>query len=336
MRTCFLYCVLFYCTNIFSQSLGGNASFNFINQSNCSQLSALGNINISNFTKDVAFTYSNPSLLRKDMNKQLSVSFNNYLAGIKNFSATSAFYLSKIDVTLGTSIQYFNYGNITETDAIGNILGNSSAKDFVLNISVSKQYKDNWYIGTALKYAGSNYGIYKSTALAFDASLLFFDTTKQIQTSCVIKNLGTQLKTYTTGFKEELPFDVQLGFTKKLLKAPLQFSVTAHHLQRFDILYNDSTLKILEGDDNYTKKNLTDKIFTHLIFSAQFFLNDKIEISTGYNFLQRHDLNVYNVANGLNGFSFGCGLLLKKLQFRYAAGLMQKNSFHHISINTQL
>jgi hypothetical protein len=131
-----------------------------------------------------------------------------------------------------------------------------------------------------------------------------------------------------------LPFDVQLGITKKLAKAPLQFSLTAHHLQRFDILYNDTLFKATEGDDSYKKKNYTaEKIFAHLVFAAQLFISEKIEFTTGYNFLRRHDLNVYNTSNNLNGFTLGLGVLFKKFHFRYATGFYQRNMVHQVGIN---
>ncbi|HCT24293.1 MAG TPA: DUF3308 domain-containing protein, partial [Chitinophagaceae bacterium] len=57
---------------------------------------------------------------------------------------------------------------------------------------------------------------------------------------------------------------------------------------------------------------------------AQFFPSDKLEINTGYNFLRRNDLNVFNSSNGLNGFTMGVGLLLKRLHIRYATGFYQR------------
>jgi len=61
--------------------------------------------------------------------------------------------------------------------------------------------------------------------------------------------MGTQLSTYNgTAVKEELPFDLQAGISKRLENAPFQFSVTAHHLHRFDIFYNDTLFNAQEGD----------------------------------------------------------------------------------------
>lgn len=318
-----------------AQSLGGNAVFNFLNQPNTAQLAALGGINVSNLSNDVGLAFNNPALLRKSMHQQVNASFNNFLAGIKNYSLTTAFYVDKAKTTASLGINYFNYGLSQQTDAAGNILGGFIANDYVVQLSASKQYKENWFLGATFKYINSNYGVYKSNALAADVALAFIDTTNFLQASLVVKNIGTQLKKYDAPtLKEELPFDVQLGITKKLAKAPLQFSLTAHHLQKFDILYNDTSFKATEGDDSYKKKNyIAEKIFAHLVFAAQIFISEKVELTTGYNFLRRHDLNVYNTSNNLNGFTLGLGVLFKKFHFRYATGFYQRNMIHQVGIN---
>ena len=138
--------------------------------------------------------------------------------------------------------------------------------------------------------------------------------------------MGTQLRTYDgSNRKEELPFDLQAGITKRLKNAPFQFSLTAHHLQRFNIYYNDTSFRASEGDNNYSGNTTVQKIFSHLVVSTQVFLNEKLEVVAGYNFQRRQDLNAYNVTSGLNGFSLGTAVLLKKLHIRYATGFYQTN-----------
>lgn len=326
---------IFFIVQARAQSLGGNAVFNFVHQPNNAQLAALGGINVSNISNDVGLTFHNPALLRSSMHQQISTSFNSFLAGIRNYSLNTAYHFSSINTTTALGVNYFNYGTNTQTDASGNILGSFLANDYMVQLSASKQYKENWFLGTTIKFISSNYGMYKSSGIAADIALTFADTTKFFQASLVVKNLGTQLKKYSTASsREELPFDVQLGITKKLAKAPIQFSLTAHHLQRFDILYNDTLFKASEGDESFKQKKYTlEKIFAHLIFSAQFLIQQKIEITTGYNFLRRHDLNVYNTTNNLNGINLGFGVLLKKLHFRFATGFYQRNLFHQVALN---
>ncbi|HEX3023996.1 MAG TPA: hypothetical protein VHP12_02200, partial [Chitinophagaceae bacterium] len=81
-----------FCFQLNAQTLGGSSVFNFLNQSHSSQLSALGGINISNISNDVSLAFNNPALLRDNMHQHFDASFNNFLAGIKNYSLTSAFH----------------------------------------------------------------------------------------------------------------------------------------------------------------------------------------------------------------------------------------------------
>ena len=330
-QACGILFFIFFAHNIYAQQLGGNSIFNFINQPNSSQLAALGGINISNITNDVSMSFANPALLRKQMNLQGNASFDNYFAGVKNYSLTSAWHLPKPNTNVAFGINYFNYGTLPQTDISGNILGNFHPTDYVVQAMASHSYLQHWFGGITLKFISSNYGLYKSNGLAVDVGVSYYDSAHFFQSSLVIKNIGAQLKTYDGGVKEDLPFDIELGITKKLSKAPIQFSLTAHHLQALNIYYNDSNFNA--GLGNSRNASTFNKIFSHLIFATQIFISQEIELTAAYNFLRRYDLNVYNTANGINGFTFGVGLYLRKIHIRYATGFYQQNMFHQIGIN---
>lgn len=327
--------IFLFCMQINAQTLGGSTVFNFLNQPNTAQLSALGGINISNISNDVGMAFNNPALLRDGMHQQFNSSFNNFFAGIKNYNFNSAFHANKVNTNFAFGINYFDYGTIPQTDAAGNMLGNFHPTDYVLQFSTAHNYIQYFWYGMTLKYINSNYAQYKSSAVAFDIGVAYYDSSSLFQATVLIKNIGTQLKTYNnSNQKNELPFDLEAGISKHLAKAPIQFSLTAHHLQAFNIYYNDTTFNASEGDDRNLGKNFTlDKIFSHLVFATQFFIGDNLEITSGYNFLRRHDLNAYNQTNGLNGFTLGIGILLKKINIRYATGFYQQNMFHQLSLN---
>jgi hypothetical protein len=170
-----------------------------------------------------------------------------------------------------------------------------------------------------------------------DFGLLFTDTANLLSVSLVAKNMGYQLKQYSGTESEELPFDLQVGITKKLKNAPLAFSFTAHHLHQFDIRYNDTVFNNentgVSKDGNFT----FDKIFRHFVFAAQVFPISQIEVTVGYNHLLRQELNIANTTNGLNGFSVGVGLVVKKIQVRYARTHYQNNTaYDQLGLSLQL
>jgi hypothetical protein len=317
-----------------AQTLGGNAVFNFLSQPNCAQLSALGGVNVSSIGNDVGMSFQNPSLLRPGMHQQVNTSFNAFLAGIKNYSLTTAYRAEPIQTNLAIGVNYLNYGTLTQTDASGNISGSFRPMDYVLEVMASRQYHERFWYGLTVKYINSSYGQYRSSGLAFDVGVAYYDSVNQLQVSVVAKNMGTQLSTYDgSKRKEELPFDLQAGITKRLANAPFQFSLTIDHLHRYDIYYNDTSFSASEGDNRYNANSTAQKIFSHLVLSTQVFVNDKLMLMAGYNFQRRQDLNAYNMTSGLNGFSLGAGMLLKKLHIRYATGFYQSNLFHQLSLN---
>jgi hypothetical protein len=98
----------------------------------------------------------------------------------------------------------------------------------VVQVMASRQYHERFQYGVTMKYVNSSYAQYKSSGLAFDIGLSYYDTANLLQVSVAVKNMGTQLKTYDgSNRKEELPFDIQAGITKRLEKAPLQFSLNS-------------------------------------------------------------------------------------------------------------
>ena len=318
-----------------AQTLGGNAVFSFLKMPASTQLSSLGGVNVSNISNDISMAFQNPSLLRKEMHQQINSSFNQFIGGIQNMNISVGYYLKKMNANFGFGIQYLNYGNITESDASGNILGNFKPRDYTVQVMFSKQHKDNWFYGLTAKYVQSNYGQFKSNGIGVDVAISYLSNDKNLQASFVVNNVGTQLKTYNgSNKKNELPFDVKAGISKKLQHAPIQFSLTAHNLHRLDIYYNDTAFLLNEGIDNFrNKKNTFNKMVSHIVLSTQLFIKEKIEISFGYNFLRRKDLNVQNYSNGFNGFTMGAGLHVRKLQIRYATGFYQQNTFHQFGVN---
>jgi hypothetical protein len=321
---------VFLSTHTPAQTLGGNAAYNFTKLSTSPQLSALGGINVSNISSDAGLAFHNPSLLNSSLHQQLHVSFNALYAGIKNYHTTYAYHYEPWQTTFAAGIQFLNYGVIAQTDAAGNRFGTLRPTDYVVQLSASRKYLQRWQYGISLKFIHSNYGLYRSSAIALDAGILYYDTAQKIQASLVLKNMGVQIKKYTGSRPDDLPFDVQLGVTKRLANAPVQFSATAHHLHRFDILYNDTVFNNQNGlSQNNSKSFTADKLFRHFVFSTQIFISEKLELTVGYNHLTRRELSIANSANGLTGFSVGVGALLKKLQIRYARHQYQNNTGYH-------
>jgi hypothetical protein len=325
-------------TALHAQTLGGSNTYNFLRFPSSPQLAALGGINVAQHNNDLSLAFQNPAQLDASMHSQMVANFNSLYDGAKNYHWMQAYRNPKLKTNFAASVLFFGYGNSTQTDASGNILGSFNARDFVVQLSASREYLEKWKYGITAKYIASNYGLFRSNAIAADVGVLYKDSAKRLQIGLVAMNMGTQLKRYNESVAEELPFDVVFGIFKQLAKAPIRFSLTAHHLHQFDILYNDTVFNNENGFRNPSSKKFTfDKLFQHFVFSTQLLIGERVEVTVGYNFLRRTELRINNVPNGLTGFSLGVGAVLPKLQIRYARSYFQNSTaYNQLGINLPL
>ena len=293
----------------------------------------MGGLNASYRTNEVSLTANNPALLSPDLSTQINASFNSFMSAVKTYSLTGAYYSEKATTTFGAHIYFVDYGTIASTDAAGNPQGEFRPRDFVVQVSASKKYLEKWTYGGTVKVISSSYHKYSSNAIAVDFGVLFFDSAKNITASFLAKNMGTQLRTYA-GEKEDLPFDLQIGITKRLPKAPLGFSLTAQQLHRFDISYIDTQFN---SDNSLTTPSSLAKIFNHFVLATHIFLGQNLEATFGYNHLRRRELSIRDAGNGLAGFSAGLRLKFNKLQILFARSTYQRGiGYNQIGITTQL
>ena len=134
-----------------------------------------------------------------------------------------------------------------------------------------------------------------------------------------VKNVGIRLKSFTPFDEPDLPLDVLMGVTFKPQFMPVRFSITAHHLYRYDITYLDKTIvkKDLSGNIIENKVNSVDNIARHFVFGAELLLSKNFNILAGYNHLRSKELSQQNIG-GFSGFSVGFLLKSKFLNFSYS------------------
>jgi len=313
-----------------AQTLGGNTVFNFLRLPSTPELTALGGVNISQISADAGLAFNNPALLTPRMHTQMNAVFNSMYDGIQSYHLSLAYHHRKINTSFQWGLNYLNYGSVEQADAAGNLLGQFRPTDWVMQLSASRSYLSKWKYGATVKFINSNYGQYRSNGIAIDVGVLFHDTTKLFSASVLAKNMGTQLKKYDGTDPDDLPFDLQVGLTKRLENSPFGFSFTAHHLHTFDIRYSDPAFNTDNGfEEDSTKKFTIDKLFRHFVLATTVYIAGKVEIAAGYNYLMRQELSIENTSNGLTGFSVGVALLLNKMQIRYARSQYQNNTAYN-------
>lgn len=336
LRFTIAYCCLFLQAS--AQTLGGNAVFNFLKLPHTPQLTALGGVNVSQPGNDIGLAFNNPALLNDGMHTRMNAVFNSFYSGINVYHLSMGYHGKKLKTNFLWGLNYFDYGNTTETDASGNILGGFRPTDWVMQVSASRSYLQRWHYGASLKFISSNYGQYRSNGIAMDLGVQYRDSAKGFSASVLAKNMGFQLKAYQGTDPDDLPFDLQIGISKRMEKAPFGISLTGQRVHRFNIRYDDTAFNNDNGYVNASSKKFTvGKLIDHLVLAGTIYFGDRVEFYAGYNFLRRRELSIGNEGNGLNGFSLGAGVMLGKIHVRYARAYYQGNSaYNQFGLNLKL
>jgi hypothetical protein len=323
----FIIALFFSSFHLLAQNTGGNSTYNFLTLPYCAKASALGGINISSIGNDLGLAMFNPSLLNASMDGDLHLSIRPYYANIQQYDFSGANLWDKKNWMIGWGVHYMDYGTIKMTDAAGNELGNFRPNDYSAQISLSNNYIRNVQLGTTLKWIQSNYGVYKSNGMALDIALRYTSTNELNQGSILLTNIGSQIKTYTV--EEVLPFNLIIGWSIKLEKAPIQFSITAQRMSVWNNVYYDANFAHQEG---YNEPASMQNLFNHLVLGGEAYVGNQVELDFGYNFIRRFDLNVQNQQNWFNGFSAGLGVKLPRTKIQYGNAFFQRNLYHHFSV----
>lgn len=314
IRVVFFILLIITSTNLFAQ-VGGQNTFEFVNLPNSARVASLGGNNLTIYDNDLNMSYYNPSLLNNSMNDNIALNYSLFMAGINYGYLSYAREVPEYGM-FAAGINYINYGRFEETDETGLITGNFSAAEYNLNLIWAKPVLDSMFtLGANLKTVYSEMYHYYSSAMMIDAGATYHNKKWLIEAALVIKNTGVQLKPYTKGNREPMPFDIQLGLTKKLKHAPFRVSFVAHNLLKPDMTYT-----INPNDTTATAKSdflkVTDKILRHFIFGVEFIPTKNFFVNLGYNYQRRQEL-LLETRPYLTGFSWGFGFKVNKFRFSY-------------------
>jgi hypothetical protein len=160
-----------------------------------------------------------------------------------------------------------------------------------------------WRGGLSLKALYSSIADYSSFGLAVDAGLSYFDTETDFSFGIALKSIGAQLKSYYDE-RQSIPWDLQMGITKRMAYAPIRISVTAMYLNRWKFDYVENTE--IKTDDSFFNT-----VFKHVVIGAEFVPTDNFWIGVGFNPKTKMDMKLSS-GNGLGGFSVGGGVKVSR------------------------
>ena len=304
-----------------------NSSYNSLNLNNSSRVLSMGGDVISIVDNDVSLAFQAPSLLNKEMNRQMSFNFVDYVSDI-NF--ISFHYAQKIsnNLMIFSGLDAINYGEFIGSDATGNSTSLFTANQQIFTLGTAKQISDKFTLGTNIKLLNSQLESYHSLSLSSNVSTTYFNKENNLAATLLFKNMGKPIKSYTSN-SENLPFEIQLGLSKLLQHLPFRYSLVLHHLNVYDISndYNLNTIYDLTTNTIIIKKEtVAKKMLRHVILGGE--LNPfrkSLYLRAGFNFQRREDLKLSS-SFSMSGFSWGMGFSVKKIQINYSRSALHSSS----------
>ncbi|HRW62932.1 MAG TPA: type IX secretion system protein PorQ, partial [Bacteroidales bacterium] len=341
MKHCILLFVLFLSSLAGVTQIGGTHTYDFLNLVHSARVASLGGNVVAINDNDINLTYHNPALLSNEMNQDLVLNYVNYFTDINYGYAAYASKIKDYGIFSG-GINYINYGKFIAADEKGIVTGEFKAAEYAINLIYSRAIDSTFRLGVNVKPIISTLEKYTSFGIAADLGIIYNKPGSLFTAALVIKNLGTQLKTYT-GNREQLPFNIQLGISQKLKHAPLLFSITLDHLERWDLAYekpetNESLLDPVSGTESSesTLDKVADEFMRHVIIGIEFSPIKNFYVSGGYNYRRRQEMLIESKTSTI-GFSWGFGIKISKFYLSYGRATYHlAGASDHFSIRTNL
>ena len=213
----------------------------------------------------------------------------------------------------GAGIKYVNYGSFTGADEFGNISSDFGAGEVAFDIAYANFLDDNFSYGASAKFIFSSLEKYTSTAAGIDVGLNYSIPQERWNFAFAMLNIGGQLSSYAST-RENIPFEIVFGVSKKFQNVPLKLYVDFHRL-------NDEA-------DGLKQR------FNAFSFGGELSLSKSLKLRLGYDNKKRKDLTIDSFA-GLAGFNLGVGLNIKSYSFNYSFSSMGEiGALHRIGVST--
>lgn len=299
--------------------IGGNTTYALLDLPVSARSIGLGSDFITARDQDLNLTIANPALYNAKMHRH--VGFNHGFLGGMNFGMLG--YAKKFNdqFTGGMHLRYMSYGKMTRRDEAGNALGTFSPGEFVLTTGVAKQLNPQIAVGANINVLFSQLETYNSLGASIDLAGVYELEQANLLITAVAKNVGYQFDTYVKGNRAALPTDFQLGISHKLRHAPFRFSLVAHHLNKWDLTYNDPnakpTIDPLTGDTiPVPVAGFGEKLARHFTYQAEILMGKTVHLRVAFDYHKRKEMSLA-ARPGLAGFSFGLGMYFKRFSLDY-------------------
>ena len=126
------------------------------------------------------------------------------------------------DKTLAGYVNYLNYGDMTETDRLGEVVGEFGGGNAVFGLTFAMQHTRQFQFGATAKFIYEKVHDYSATGMAFDVGVRYASDRERYTAGVMIQNLGFQF----SGLGEEkdrLPMALRIGGSANFRDFPMLF-----------------------------------------------------------------------------------------------------------------
>jgi hypothetical protein len=317
---------------------GGQSVYSFLDIPMTARAAGLGGSNMPVWGDDINLVYSNPALLNPSMHRQAALNYCNYVGDLNLWYLGYAHKLKNIG-TGAFSMQAFDYGKFSGYDEFGQKTTDFRASDYSMNLAMARPFADSMFnVGLAVKTIISQYETYSSVGNAIDFGISYHNK-KDLTMSILAKNIGYVWKTYQTGTggARDLPYNWQVGFSKKVEKAPFRIIVIYDQFFRWRLRYIsplDTANKTTTLGSDVSQRDSTgfqkfsaafgpraDNFMRHLILGTEIYFGKNFIVRVGYNYRRQKEMTLTE-RRGMNAFSFGFTMRIKRFAFSYSFAKM--------------
>jgi hypothetical protein len=324
--------------------IGGSRSYRFLDIPMTARAAGAGGTSMAFWDDDINLLHSNPAALNPSMSRQLAMNYCNFVSDL-NFGYLAYAHDLKQYGTVAGSIQFYDYGQFTGYDEMGQPTGSFKANDYSLNLNYGRPIgrDSSFNIGIALKTIISQYDVYQSMGNAIDFGIMYHK--RNFAASLLARNVGYMWKNYsnTSSQSEPLPRNVQLGLSYKLSKAPFRLFLVYDNLVTWNLKYINPVDTAGQSDPfNTTRKdssdwqrfkkragNRVDNLMRHVTFGTEIVLSKNFSLRVAYNYRRQREMTIPD-RRGANGLSFGFSLRVKRFGFSYSFSKMAFPGNSHV------
>lgn len=325
----FLFFVLFcFCTKA-TYAQNGEKVYRFLNLPTSTHINALGGNNVSLVDNDISLVFHNPALLGDEMNMNFNVNYMSYIGDIGSGSAIFGKAIDEIS-NFAVGMNYIDYGKFNKMSPDQVYEGTFSAKDISVNGVYSRDLTAYLRGGVTAKLIYSGYDAFSSFAVGFDVGLSYYSFDNSFSAGIALKNVGAQLSSYNDE-RVSLPWDVQVGLTKKIKNAPLRVSVTGIYLTQWEFERIDEANVIPRSKDNFFGT-----FFKHIVFGVDILPSDNMWLAVGFSPKANSDMRLLD-SNKWGGWNFGAGMRVKRFNIGFSlAQLHPSATSYHFGFSMDL